>query len=263
MARLVAALAPSGSGPEKFRLKVVIRGSVQGLGFRPFVYRLAREMGLSGWVKNSPQGVFIEVEGPKPDLDRFLLRLPREKPPLASIQSLESAVVEPAGHQDFRIRKSGRGGDKLALVLPDIATCEQCRGEIFQAADRRFHYPFTNCTLCGPRFSIIRALPYDRCHTTTERFVMCPDCDYEYHEPADRRFHAQPNACPRCGPSLALVDGQGRVVGREGAALLGAADAIRRGQILALKGIGGFQLLVDARDEGAVTRLRRRKLREG
>lgn len=258
----VAPSAVSASSPEKLRLKVVIRGAVQGLGFRPFVYRLARELGLLGWVKNSPQGVFIEVEGPKPDLDCFLLRLPREKPPLSSIQSLESSILEPVGFRDFQIRKSGRGGDKVALVLPDIATCDLCRSEVSEPADRRFHYPFTNCTLCGPRFSIIRALPYDRCHTTMGRFIMCPDCDREYHEPADRRFHAQPNACPRCGPRLALIDGAGQVVERDEEALLGAAEIVRRGQILALKGIGGFQLLVDARDEGAVVRLRRRKLRE-
>jgi len=262
MATAGVASAGSASRLDRQRLRVTIRGAVQGVGFRPYVYRLAREMALQGWVKNNSQGVFIEVEGPAVALDEFLLRLPREKPPLAFIQSLESSVLEPAGYRTFDIRTSGHGGETLALVLPDIATCEQCRAEVFNSADRRYHYPFTNCTLCGPRFSIIRALPYDRGHTTMAQFVMCPDCAAEYRDPADRRFHAQPNACPRCGPRLALVSGAGAIVGRDEAALVGAAEIVRSGHILALKGIGGFQLLVDARDDRAVRRLRKRKLRE-
>ncbi len=244
------------------RLKVAIRGAVQGVGFRPFVYRLAQEQSLSGWVKNSPQGVFIEVEGPKESLDGFLLRLPAEKPPLSFIQSLEYSVLEPVGYPDFRIARSENGGEKQALILPDIATCDLCRQEIFSSEDRRHRYPFTNCTLCGPRFSIIRALPYDRPHTTMQRFAMCERCAREYEEPEDRRFHAQPNACPECGPQLVLWGGTGAPACSGDAALRQSADAIRHGEVLALKGIGGFQLMVDARNEPAVSRLRRRKCRE-
>ncbi len=244
------------------RLRMAVRGVVQGVGFRPFVYRLAREQSLGGWVKNSPQGVFIEVEGPKESLDGFLLRLPAEKPPLSFIQSLECSVLEPVGYADFRIARSDNGGDKQALILPDIATCDLCRQEISSSADRRRSYPFTNCTLCGPRFSIIQALPYDRRHTTMQRFTMCERCAGEYKDPEDRRFHAQPNACPVCGPQLVLWDSTGAPLGERGVALRQAADAIRRGEILAMKGIGGFQLLVDARNEPAVARLRARKCRE-
>jgi hydrogenase maturation protein HypF len=244
------------------RLKIAIRGVVQGVGFRPFVYRLASEKGLAGWVRNGPQGVVIEVEGPQRSLDDFLLRLPQDKPPLSFIQSLEYSVLEPAGYPDFRIRKSLDGGERQALILPDIATCPLCREEVFSPGDRRYRYPFTNCTLCGPRFSIIQALPYDRRHTTMKKFVMCERCAREYEEPQDRRFHAQPNACPDCGPQLALWDGAGIKVAQGDAALRQAADAVRRGEVLALKGIGGFQLLADARNEQALARLRQRKRRE-
>jgi hydrogenase maturation protein HypF len=244
------------------RLKIVIRGVVQGVGFRPFVYRLARDEGLGGWVNNSPQGVFIEVEGPDERLDDFLLRLPQDKPPLSFIQSLEYSVLESVGYPDFRIHRSEDGGEKQALILPDIATCPLCLQEILSPADRRYRYPFTNCTLCGPRFSIIQALPYDRRHTTMEKFVMCERCAREYEEPQDRRFHAQPNACPDCGPQLALWDGTGATMAHGDDALLEAAAALERGDVLALKGIGGFQLLADARNEEAVTRLRQRKRRE-
>jgi hydrogenase maturation protein HypF len=244
------------------RLKIVIRGVVQGVGFRPFVYRLAREEGLGGWVKNSAQGVFIEVEGPEQSLDDFLLRLPQEKPPLSFIQSLEYSVLEPVGYPGFQIRRSLDGGEKQALILPDIATCPLCQQEVSSSTDRRHRYPFTNCTLCGPRFSIIQALPYDRRHTTMTKFVMCERCAREYEEPQDRRFHAQPNACPDCGPQLALWNGTGAPLARGDSALREAAAAIRRGEVLALKGIGGFQLLVDARNERAVVRLRERKRRE-
>jgi len=244
------------------RLKIAIRGLVQGVGFRPFVYRLAREESLGGWVKNSPQGVFIEVEGPKKSLDDFLLRLPQEKPPLSFIQSLEYSVLEPVGYPDFQIGRSEDGGERQALILPDIATCPQCQQEVFSPTDRRHRYPFTNCTLCGPRFSIIQALPYDRRHTTMKKFAMCERCAGEYQEPEVRRFHAQPNACPDCGPQLALWDGAGAPLAQGDTALVEAAAAIRRGEVLALKGIGGFQLLVDARNEDGVARLRQRKRRE-
>jgi hydrogenase maturation protein HypF len=244
------------------RLKIAIRGVVQGVGFRPFIYRLATEQGLGGWVKNSAQGVFIEVEGPERSLDDFLLRLPREKPPLSFIQSLEHSVLEPVGYPDFQIARSEDGGEKLALILPDIATCPLCQQEVLSPSDRRHRYPFTNCTLCGPRFSIIQELPYDRRHTTMKGFVMCERCAREYEDPRDRRFHAQPNACSDCGPQLVLWDGAGAPMARGDSALRTAAAAVSRGEILALKGIGGFQLLVDASNKRAVARLRRRKRRE-
>ena len=244
------------------RLRVTIRGAVQGVGFRPFVYRLATEMGLDGWVRNSPQGVFIEAEGPKETLDSFLLRLEREKPRLSFIQSLEYSLLEPLGYEGFQIRHSDASGERATVILPDIATCPQCRAELFDPADRRFRYPFTNCTLCGPRFSIIQSLPYDRASTTMRSFVMCPDCRREYGDPADRRFHAQPDACGVCGPHLSLWDARGEALAASDNALKRAATVIKRGRILALKGLGGFQLLADGRNEEAVLRLRERKRRE-
>ena len=244
------------------RLRVVIRGAVQGVGFRPFVYRLATELQLPGWVINNSQGVFIEVEGSKPQLDTFLLRVEREKPPRSFIQSLESSFLDPAGFNSFEIRHSEESGAKSVLVLPDLATCPDCRREIFDPTNRRYLYPFTNCTNCGPRFSIIEGLPYDRPNTSMKLFPMCDECRAEYENPLDRRFHAQPNACPKCGPHLELWARGGRVLATHHDALLQAAEAIRRGQVVAVKGIGGFHLVVDARNEDAVRRLRQRKHRE-
>ena len=244
------------------RLRVTIRGAVQGVGFRPFVYRLATEMALRGWVNNSPQGVFIEAEGPKETLDDFLLRLERERPSLSFIQSLEYSLLEPAGYDGFEIRQSDAAGERSAIVMPDIATCPQCREELLDPRDRRHRYPFTNCTLCGPRFSIIQALPYDRANTTMRSFTMCPRCRREYEDPRDRRFHAQPDACGVCGPRLALWDEAGKAIATDDDALVQTAAALSRGLIVALKGLGGFQLLVDARNDDAVRRLRERKRRE-
>jgi hydrogenase maturation protein HypF len=244
------------------RLRVVVRGAVQGVGFRPFVYRLAAASGLEGWVNNSAQGVFVEVEGEPHALGEFLLRLGREAPPLASIQSLEHSYLDPVGYRGFEIRESDAGGAKTALVLPDIATCADCLRDVLDPADRRHLYPFTNCTNCGPRFSIIEALPYDRPNTTMRGFEMCDACRAEYEDPLDRRFHAQPTACPACGPRLELWDAEGRAIARRHDALLAAAEAIRGGSIVALKGLGGFHLVVNARDDAAVKLLRRRKRRE-
>lgn len=244
------------------RLKVTIHGAVQGVGFRPFVYRLATELKLAGWVLNSAQGVFIETEGPKEQLEEFLRRLERDKPPRAFIQSLESVWLDPVGYTAFEIRHSDESGQKTAFILPDIATCPDCLREIFDPNDRRYRYPFTNCTNCGPRFSIIEALPYDRPNTTMKIFKMCPDCQAEYEDPSNRRFHAQPNACPVCGPHLELWDRQGRVLAQHDDALLQAAEAIRQGQIIAVKGLGGFHLICDARNDDAVQELRKRKHRE-
>ncbi|HUL75157.1 MAG TPA: carbamoyltransferase HypF [Vicinamibacterales bacterium] len=244
------------------RLRLVVRGAVQGVGFRPFVYRLARTLDLDGWVRNAPQGVFIEVEGPHDRLEGFLERLLDERPPHAVIQSLESTWLDPVPYDAFEILESAHEGAATALVLPDIATCDACRREFFDPGNRRYRYPFTNCTHCGPRYTIIDALPYDRARTSMRAFEMCPACQHEYHDPVDRRFHAQPNACPVCGPQLAWWDGRGAALAVRGEALRAAVDALRTGRIVAIKGLGGFHLMVDARDESAVRRLRDRKHRE-
>ena len=246
------------------RLRITVRGAVQGVGFRPFIYRLATGAGLNGWVNNSAQGVLIEVEGPQTALEAFLLRLEGEKPPRSSIQSLEASWLDPVGYDGFEIRLSAASGAKTALVLPDIATCGDCLEEISDPQNRRYRYPFTNCTNCGPRFSIIELLPYDRANTSMRGFKMCWQCEAEYHDPQDRRFHAQPNACPLCGPQLELWDGKGRLLSppANGGALLAAAEAICQGQIVAVKGLGGFHLMVAAHEDQAVRRLRELKHRE-
>lgn len=244
------------------RLRAGVTGAVQGVGFRPFVYRLAMALHLEGWVRNSPQGVCIEVEGDRPALDSFLARLLAERPPRAVVQGLETSWLDSCGYTGFEIRESAADGALVALVLPDIATCEDCLREVFDPSNRRFQYPFTNCTNCGPRFSIIESLPYDRPGTSMKSFVMCEACQREYDDPLDRRFHAQPNACPACGPRLALVDAGGGVIATTAAALADAVGAIREGRIVAVKGLGGFHLLVRADDDGAVQRLRTLKHRE-
>ena len=249
------------SALDAVRVHVAICGAVQGVGFRPFVYRLAQELGLAGWVNNSAAGVFVEVEGPDPIVRAFVRRLESDKPEIALIQSLEATFLDPTGYAGFEIRAS-TGGEKRALVMPDMATCPLCLDDVFDPSNRRYRYPFTNCTNCGPRFSIIAALPYDRSATTMNRFAMCTQCAREYHDPADRRFHAQPNACPACGPQLALWNGEGVEVARLHEALLATAAAIREGKIVAVKGLGGFHLTVDARNENAVQELRVRKRRE-
>jgi hydrogenase maturation protein HypF len=244
------------------RVHIAVRGAVQGVGFRPFIYRLANDIGLVGWVLNSPQGVFIEAEGRKNRLDEFVLRIEKERPPHSSIQSLEYSFLDPIGYGGFEIRKSDSAGACITLVLPDIATCADCAREIFDPHDRRYRYPFTNCTNCGPRFTIIESLPYDRANTSMRKFKMCAECRREYEDPLDRRFHAQPNACPRCGPQLELWDEKGDGISTGEAALCEAADAVRAGKIVSIKGLGGFHLVVDAGNSIAVSRLRERKRRE-
>ena len=255
-------MTETGSARPSLRLKLAVRGAVQGVGFRPFVFRLATGLDLTGWVNNSPQGVFIEAEGPRSALEQFLLRLETEKPPRSFIQSLEASWLDAVGFKNFEIRASETGGDKTALVMPDIATCPDCLREILDPANRRHRYPFTNCTNCGPRFSIIEGLPYDRANTSMRSFTMCPQCRAEYDNPHDRRFHAQPNACPVCGPQLELWHPAGEAVFGGHQALRAAARAVWRGQIIAVKGLGGFHLIVAAHDEPAVRRLRERKHRE-
>ncbi|ACK67550.1 (NiFe) hydrogenase maturation protein HypF [Rippkaea orientalis PCC 8801] len=244
----------------KKRLKLVISGAVQGVGFRPFIYRLATELKLTGWVNNSASGVFIEVEGSLENLENFLLKIPTEKPPRSQIQSIETTWLDCLGYNSFEIRHSV-SGEKTAIVLPDLATCSDCLNEIFDPNNRRYRYPFTNCTNCGPRYSIIEALPYDRPQTTMKGFMMCCECQQEYENPRDRRFHAQPNACPRCGPQLALWNAHGEFLANQNLALKMAANAIKEGKILAIKGLGGFHLMVDGSNHTAVEELRQRKRR--
>ena len=244
------------------RMSIVIRGAVQGVGFRPFIYRLARESGLTGWVANAPSGVVVEVEGVTASLEAFLVRIERDKPSRASIQSLEPTCLDPAGYDRFEIRQSAASGRKSTVILPDIATCADCLADLFDPENRRYRYPFTNCTHCGPRYSIIEALPYDRPNTTMKGFVLCAECRAEYEDPLDRRFHAQPNACAECGPGLALWDANGCFLAARDEALRQGVAALRQGSILAVKGLGGFHLIVDAGDEASVARLRRFKDRE-
>ena len=246
------------------RAHVRVQGTVQGVGFRPYVYRLAGELGLDGFVLNDAHGVLIEVEGSPEAVAGFLTRLANEAPPLARVEHVHADDRDPTGVVGFAIRESPRDGVPDAPVTPDSATCADCLAELLDPADRRFRYPFTNCTNCGPRFTIVRGVPYDRPFTTMAGFRMCPRCQAEYDDPGDRRFHAQPNACPDCGPSVALVGGHGEPVplGEARDAVAAAAAALRAGRILALKGIGGFHLACRADDEGAVALLRARKHRE-
>ncbi|MBI4668657.1 MAG: carbamoyltransferase HypF [Elusimicrobia bacterium] len=272
------------------RIQIRILGIVQGVGFRPFVFNLAQELGLTGWVRNDASGVFIEAEGSGKTLGRFLERLQTDKPPSSFIYAFDHRFLEPAGFKSFEIQKSRTGGRAKAWILPDLAMCPNCRKELFDPKDRRHEYPFINCTHCGPRFTIIESLPYDRPRTTMKMFAMCPDCRKEYENPADRRFHAQPIACPVCGPeiifwvkekldphrSVAKVMERRRPAlslrerGREAEkgegekgkkALELAVQAVREGKIIAVKGLGGYHLIADAANEQAVAILRQRKQR--
>ncbi len=233
-----------------------VEGVVQGVGFRPYVYRLAREEGLAGYVLNDERGVLLDVEGDCEAVERFVARLPAEAPPLASIESVAWASLPPTGELRFRILESAHGGEPDAPVAADAATCAACLGELLDPADRRYRYPFVNCTDCGPRFTIVRGVPYDRPLTTMAGFAMCPACQAEYDDPGDRRFHAQPNACPVCGPTVRL----GEAAGDDAMRL--AAAALLDGEIVAVKGLGGYHLACRADDEQAVARLRARKHRE-
>lgn len=247
---------------QPIRLRVHLNGTVQGVGFRPFVFKLAKSLNLKGFVVNHSSGVTIEVEGDRSSLDEFLIRLHTEKPALAHIYSQEVEYLEPVGYEDFEIRESQEEGKKEVLILPDIATCDQCLKEVFDRNNRRFMYPFTNCTNCGPRFTIIERLPYDRPNTSMRIFSMCPDCLREYEDPNDRRFHAQPNACPHCGPYVSLYDCSGRLLATHQEALELTVKALMDGRIVAVKGIGGFHLMCSAVNEETVRTLRERKRRQ-
>jgi hydrogenase maturation protein HypF len=240
--------------------RVWVEGIVQGVGFRPFVHAIARQYQLAGRVRNTSRGVEIEVEGEREEIGEFVAALRDRPPPLARIERIEAQEIVPSGVEGFRIDPSA-DGDGFLPVSADIATCQECLREVEDVSDRRFGYAFTNCTNCGPRFTILRSVPYDRPSTTMAEFAMCSACRAEYEDPTDRRFHAEPIACPQCGPSLALLDAAGRTL--PGDPLTGIRRALADGRIVAIKGIGGFHLACDARQEMAVRRLRRRKVREG
>ena len=243
------------------RVRYLFSGVVQGVGFRPFIYRIATRHSLSGFVQNRPDGVVVEVEGPADAINSFMSSVNKELPPLADISGISSVEVEVNNDKAFRIIESYARGPGKVHITPDIATCGDCLKELFDPADRRFRYPFINCTNCGPRLTIIKDIPYDRINTSMSCFPMCALCQEEYENPADRRFHAEPNACPACGPSLNLLDGKGNQLSDRDP-LEKAIKLLLSGYVVAIKGLGGFHLAVDAANDEAVKRLRSRKFRE-
>lgn len=251
------------------RRQITVRGIVQGVGFRPFVYEAARERELAGFVRNETRGVSIEVEGDAEDIDAFLLHLRTEPPALSHLDSVDVSPLPLQGESGFRIEYSRSTARREALIPPDTATCPECLDELRDPADRRHRYPFLNCTRCGPRFTIIEDLPYDRQNTTMAGFELCADCRREYEDPSDRRFHAQPTACPACGPELRMEGADSGAadvnVSRFGASpdlVRAAADALAEGAVVAVKGLGGYHLACDAGNPESVRRLRRRKGRD-
>ena len=244
------------------RWKISVSGIVQGVGFRPFVYRLAGERALTGFVANTQNGVAIEAQGPHAQLEDFLIALRKEAPPLAQVGEIVSAPLPLSHEGGFVLRHSALFGPVSTLISPDVAVCEACLSEFFTPTDRRFRYPFINCTNCGPRYTIVQRIPYDRPQTTMRGFAMCAACQREYDDPANRRFHAQPNCCPDCGPQLTLIEADGRQVAHRDEALHEAIRRLAAGEIVAVKGIGGFHLAVDAANSHAIARLRQRKGRE-
>lgn len=243
------------------RKEFIVNGQVQGVGFRPFIYKLAKELALTGWVKNSSLGVVIQVEGKEENIRSFKQALKNNLPPLAKITSLKEKDITLKKDKEFKIIASEKKDGHSVLISPDVATCKECEQDIFDPQNRRYLYPFTNCTNCGPRYTITRSIPYDRPQTSMACFPMCPKCTQEYEDPLDRRFHAQPNACPKCGPEVWLVDRQGKKVAEKTKALELTAKLLLQGKILAIKGLGGFHLSCDAREEEVVALLRKRKKR--
>jgi hydrogenase maturation protein HypF len=243
------------------RARYLFTGIVQGVGFRPFIYRLAVRQGLTGFVQNRPDGVLVEVEGTTPAIDSFFSCVGKEFPPLANITGVVSSEIPVTGDAEFQIIVSDNEGQGDVHITPDSAVCADCLKELFDPVDRRFRYPFINCTNCGPRLTIINDIPYDRVHTSMACFSLCPQCRTEYENPANRRFHAEPNACPVCGPKLELRDADGKIINCDDP-LEKAIELIAAGNVLAIKGLGGFHLCVDATNDEAVKKLRSRKYRE-
>jgi hydrogenase maturation protein HypF len=242
-------------------MEIHITGIVQGVGFRPFVFNLARKHNLQGYVLNNSSGVFIEVEGHPESIHAFVDTVEHNPPPLAVIFEMNCRAAAPAGYTDFEIRKSASEADRFVPISPEIATCGECLAEIFDPSDRRYRYPFTNCTNCGPRFTIVKDVPYDRQFTTMAPFLMCESCQKEYEDPGNRRFHAQPNACSRCGPSLSLLDAAGSRMEAQDV-IAEACRLLQQGRVLAIKGLGGYHLACHAMNRQAVAELRSRKFRE-
>ena len=267
MADIQAGAPLNGSGSSagitgRERMEIRVGGIVQGVGFRPFVWRLARRCGLDGFIRNTAAGVVIEIEGSHDDLEAFSQALSNEAPPLARITTIDRSAIDVLGGAPGFVISGSLDGDAMeTFIPPDIAICSECVHDLEEPSGRRYRYPFTNCTNCGPRYTIVERIPYDRPFTTMSSFKLCADCLQEYHDPGDRRFHAQPNACPVCGPHLTLCDSAGRVADA-GDVLSEAALLLARGSILAVKGIGGFHFAVDATNDAAVKRLRMRKGRE-
>ena len=242
--------------------RLEVNGIVQGVGFRPFIFQLAEKFNLKGEVANTSSGVSIHIEGPAENVASFEKELPEKSPPLAYIVDISSRTDDVRHLTEFAIVKS-KGQTKMStLISPDVAVCDDCLGEMLSPDDRRFRYPFINCTNCGPRYTIIDDIPYDRPKTSMRHFKMCSRCQAEYDAPTDRRFHAQPNACADCGPRVDLFDNRRQLICSREQAVKSAAELLKKGHILAIKGLGGYHLAADAANPEAVRRLRRRKLRE-
>jgi len=236
--------------------RIRVNGIVQGVGFRPFIYRLAEQEHITGWVRNSSKGLIIEAEGRPESIASFIRQIKQHPPPLAVIREISTEIIPEVGYSEFIIRQSAREQEQLVMISPDVAICQDCLRELFDEKDRRYKYPFINCTNCGPRYTIIRDVPYDRDRTSMASFPMCPSCQSEYDDPRNRRFHAQPNACPVCGPQVQLLDRKGQSVDYD------IHQLLLEGKIVAVKGLGAFHLAVDATNAEAVAELRRRKRRD-
>jgi hydrogenase maturation protein HypF len=256
----VGMVRPENVSDARIRCRIRVEGIVQGVGFRPFVYALARRLGLAGMAGNNSAGVVIEVEGPAAAISRFEKAIRSEAPPMAVISRVVVEPIPAVGEDGFAIIASRGGEERQAWIAPDVATCADCLREVFDPIDRRYRYPFANCANCGPRFTVARDVPYDRGSTTMAGFPMCAQCEREYNDPSDRRFHAQPICCPACGPKLRLVNASGDEV--QGDPIVAAARMIRAGRVVAVKGLGGYHLAADAKDENAAITLRARKVRE-
>jgi len=246
----------------KQRFQISIKGAVQGVGFRPFIYKVANELNLKGTISNNIKGVSIDVEGEEVLLKEFINRIKSDKPKHSLISAFEINQLKVNGYDDFKIVNSSSSGDPTAIIQPDISVCDECLAEMFDPNNRRYLYPFINCTNCGPRFSIIKSLPYDRPNTSMRLFEMCDDCKEEYSNPNERRFHAQPIACSKCGPNVKLLDNTGELICEKYSAIKTVVEKINHGKVIALKGLGGFQLIVNASDDNAIRELRNRKHRD-